>query len=144
MIRVCYKLGNAGIKWRNSDWTWDDCQLVSECIRWFEASTLWSQAGWMWSECSASFHPPIPPVVSIGSLQPLGLDATTLIQPWLIEPYSPYRAGEKKKKIVRLICRIKGIEYDESKEAKDLRIAIEDIKLMIDKTKNINLDMKME
>jgi hypothetical protein len=48
-------------------------------------------------------------------------------------------AGEKKKKLIRLICKVKGIEYDESKEVRDLDVSVEDIKLVINKVLNINV-----
>lgn len=95
---------------------------------------LWKNADWTWNECQ----------IVQDLINSLGVDATTLIQPWLIEPWNPYRAGEKKKKLVRLICKIKGVEYDESKTAKNFNVTVDDIKLVIAKGREIGLDMKLE
>ena len=42
------------------------------------------------------------------------------------------RRPDDKKKLIRLICKVKGIEvYDESKEAEDIKINVKDIDLLI-------------
>jgi hypothetical protein len=143
MIKVCYRWGDAEIPWSSANWTWSECQLVAECIRWITAGQIWKYANWKWSECSGSFIPPTPPIPVVG-IQPYGVDATTLIQPWLIEPWNPFRTDEQKKKLIRLICKVKGEEYDESKESKDFNISIDDVKFVINKITGINLDMKLE
>jgi hypothetical protein len=106
------------------------------CYKWSNCNVLWSKANWTFSECQI--------IQDLLTLQPAGVDATTLIQPWLIEPWNPYRAGEKKKKLVRLICKVKGIEYDESKMAKNYTVTVDDIKLVIAKGKEIGIGMKLE
>jgi hypothetical protein len=108
--------------------------MAKICYRWGFANVLWKNANWTWSECQI--------IEDLLTLQPDGVDATTLIQPWLIEPWNPYRTGEKKKKLVRLICKIKGVEYDESKTTKDFNVTVDDIKLVIDKGREIGLDIK--
>ena len=82
-----------------------------------EISHMWSLcnvnyniADWTWGEVEL-----VEELVNLVT----GVDATTLIQPWLEEPWNPYRTGEtKKKKLVRLICKVKGEEFDETKEIK--------------------------
>lgn len=106
------------------------------CHRWVFTNVLWKDANWTWSECQI--------IQDLLTLQPDGVDATTLIQPWLVEPWNPYRTGEKKKKLVRLICKIKGVEYDESKQSKNFTVTVDDIKLVINKGREIGLDMKLE
>lgn len=106
------------------------------CYKWGNCDILWSQADWTFSECQ------IIQDILIGIGNKPGVDATELIQPWLNEPWNPYKSGEKKKKLVRLICKVKGIEYDESKELKDFNVLVDDIKLIIDKALNITVEGK--
>jgi hypothetical protein len=77
------------------------------------------------------------------SLQRPGVDATTLIQPWLIEPWNPYRAGEiKKKKRVKVVIRMNGKTYEEEKEIDEKNkseILIGDIEMIMGTT---NIDVK--
>lgn len=144
MISVCYHWRYSDFKWNTGNWTWSECQLVNDCIKWGEANQIWKLASWKWSDCSGSFVPPIPvPIIEVIN-QP-GVDATTLIQPWLIEPWNPYRAGEpKKKKLIRLICKTKNIEYDEKREVKDFDISIDDIKFIIKSVAGIDVSTKVE
>jgi hypothetical protein len=104
------------------------------CYIWGFTDILWKNADWTWSECKI-----IQDILDGICGNKPGVDATTLIQPWLNDPWNPYRAGEKKKKLIRLICKVKGIEYDESKEVRDLDVSVEDIKLVINKVLNINV-----
>jgi hypothetical protein len=100
-------------------------------------------ANWKWSECSSSIQPEPPIVVSIGN-QP-GVDATTLIQPWMIEePWNPYKNAEKKKRLIKLICKVKGHSYNEEKEAKDIDVTIDDIRMVVKAVANIDLNFKLE
>ena len=145
MIKVCYTWGNAGIKWPQANWTWDECQLVAECIRWGDASVLWKDANWLWSQCSGSVIPPKPPITASIVLQPTGVDATTLIPEWLIEPWNPYRAGERKdnrKKWIKLICKVKGETFEEEKEIENYDISINDIKMVVHEVSGIELNIK--
>ena len=86
------------------------------------------------------------PVVSVGN-QP-GVDAMTLVQPWIEEPWNPYRAADreqaekKRKRLIKLICRIKGQEYNEEKTHKDFNVTVGDIKMVVKKVKNIDLEVK--
>ena len=110
--------------------------MAEICPIWGFTDVLWKDANWTWSECQI-----IQDIVT-AIVQPDGVDATTLIQPWLIEPWNPYRAGEKKKKLIRLICKVRGMEFDESKETNDFNVSVEDIKLIIDKAMNIGFGVK--
>lgn len=116
------------------------------CYQWGNTNVLWKDAGWVWSMCATTPTPPITSSIEI-SLQPLGVDATTLIQPWLIEPWNPYRAGERednRKRWIKLIIKMNGEEFSEEKEVKDFNMITDDIKLMVQDKKNINLEVKME
>jgi hypothetical protein len=78
----------------------------------------------------------------------LGVDATTLIQPWQAEEqWNPYRAADEEQKrrrqkhLIKLICKINGIEFDEEKSTGDYRVTVGDIKMIVKKT-NIDLGLK--
>jgi hypothetical protein len=94
---------------------------------------------------SGSSTPPTPPIpVSSGSIQPIGVDATTLIQPWLIEPWNPYKdvEKEKRKRLIKLICKVKGQTYEEEKVIGTMDISVDDVKMVVKKVLNIDLDVK--
>ena len=109
---------------------------------WGTDTTLWSAACWPWGECVG----PIP-VVEVG--RP-GVDATTLIQPWMEEEqWNPYRAGElereknkQKKKLVELICKVKGVQYDSKKEVKNFTLSVDEMKMVVKQYKDIQLEIK--
>ncbi len=115
------------------------------CEMWGTTQVPWFNANWKWSECSGIIPPPVP-VVNVGN-QP-GVDAQTLVQPWIEEPWNPYRAADreqaekKRKRIIKLICRIKGQEYNEEKTPKDFIVTVGDIKMVINSVKNIDLKIK--
>ena len=101
---------------------------------WNLSNTTWANANWTWSE--------LIPVVVIGN-QP-GVDAETLIQPWqLEEPWNPY-SNDKKKRLIKLICRMNGREYIEEQEVRKFPVKIGDIRTVVNTTTKIDLDFKLE
>lgn len=179
MIKICYNWGFTPFPWNDGSWTWSECELIQEvcavwgstpnpwkmanwlwkecgvlpkgpCAVWGTTGIPWKDSNWWWSACSGSI-PPIPPIPVVGvGIQPPGLDANTLIAPWLIEPWEPYRAGEdkkkqdKKKRLIKVICKVKGQTYEEEKEVGNYEITVDDIKMVIDAVSNIDLDVKLE
>src|SRR5208282_6431251 len=101
------------VLWKNANWTWGEEQLVAEIIM---------NAG--------------------------GVDAQALIQPWIIEPWNPYRAADKeqaekkRKRLIKLICRVKGQEYDEERTYRNFNITVGDIKAVVKAVSNIDLKIK--
>jgi hypothetical protein len=110
------------------------------CQKWSETQFRWNAANWKWSECSASI-PPIPPVpvVVVGNLP--GVDAETLIQPWqLEEPWNPYKNSEKRKRLIKLICKVKNEPFEESKYViENVKISIDDIKMVVKAVNGVEL-----
>ena len=174
MIKICNLWSNERVKWNEGNWTWSECELVQEiCETWNNAKWFWPVASWQWSECSSSL-PPLPttcsvwgttnvfwknaswkwsectgsipiPVVSIIN-QP-GVDATMLIQPWMEEqPWNPYQTGshDKRKRLIKLICKVQGKEYNEEKEIGDYKITVGDVRMTVKSVSNIDLDLKLE
>lgn len=110
------------------------------CKIWKLTDVKWSEANWKWSECGGIIPP--QPVASIGNLP--GVDATTLIQPWQIEePWDAYKEL-KKKRLIKLICKVKNENYDEEKEVKDIKMTIEDVKMVVKVMPKIDLNLKLE
>lgn len=145
---VCLYWVYTNTVWNSADWTWNDCQLLQEvCLKWGTAGAWWVNANWQWSDCSGSITPPVPPTASV-VIQPIGVDASTLVQPWISEPWNPYRAGEidanKKKRLIKLICKVKGQTYEQEKEVGDMNVSVDDIKMVVKKVLDIDLDVKME
>ncbi len=149
MTRICSLWSTENVQWSNSNWTWGECQLVQDiCFVWGNAGVLWKDASWKWSECSGSITPvpPIIPVVDIVGMR-LGVDAETLIQPWqLEEPWNPYQkiSSEKKKRLIKLICKVKGQEYTEEKEISSFPVTVGDIRMVVKAVANIDLDLKLK
>jgi len=50
---------------------------------------------------------------------------------------------EKKKKFIKILCKVQGTEYKENKEVKDISIRIQDVDLVINKVLGVNLDVEV-
>jgi hypothetical protein len=145
MIRICSLWSTENVNWKDANWTFDECQTISEVCRvWSQTADKWNNAEFIWR---AICHPtPPPPSVAVGNLP--GVDASTLVQPWLrpeVEPWNPYKKldDKTKKKFIKIICKVKGQEYSEQKEARDFNITVDDIKMTMKKIANIDLDLKL-
>lgn len=98
--------------------------MTQICYLWSSANVLWKDANWKWSECFTSVEAGVP-----------GVDATTLVQPWIEEPWNPYRAGElekQKQRIVEVIGTINGTRYVMNKKSKKFPLIIKEVKITPD------------
>ncbi len=171
MIPFCNFWSSEGVQYKNSDWTWAECEMIREicevwsttqfpwflanwrwsecssstpggpCAVWGTTSVLWKNANWRWSECSGTL-PPVPVV----EIRP-GVDAEALIQPWMLEePWNPYQSAslDKQKRLIKLICKVKGQEYKEEKAVKDFPVTVGDIRMVVKAVTNIDLDLRLE
>jgi len=150
MSEVCYRWGSTNVGWKNANWRWNSCRTIVPpvpgrriCHRWGSCNILWKDANWLWSECQL--------VVEIVQFLNPGVDATTLIPPWQRQPQYPIeetippweKNKEKKKKLIKLICKVKGETFDESKFVRDeIKIQAKDIKLLVKSMLNIEIDVK--
>lgn len=146
---ICARWGSEGVWWKNEQTIWSHCSgsNLTDCMVWGTTNIWWKNADWWWSQCSSSIGPTPPIPIDSGSIRYDGLDATTLIQPWITEPWNPYRAGEakdKRKRLIKLICKVKGQTYEEEKEVGTMDISVDDIKMVVKTMTNINLDVKLE
>lgn len=106
MSVICYKWGGCNIQWNLANWTWSECQLVSDII--------------------SGFGPGAPPA----------------FPDWLTESS---KDEEKKRRFIRLLCKVKNEpKFDETKEVKNIKIKIEDIKIVVKAVSGIDIDIKEE
>jgi hypothetical protein len=54
-----------------------------------------------------------------------------------------FKDKEKKKRFIKLICQIQGIEYKETKEIKNFKIRIHDVEIVIKEVLGIDLKVKL-
>jgi hypothetical protein len=104
------------------------------CPIWSKTNIKWSSANWEWQECIL--------VEEIIQEFQGGVDASKLYE----ETYEPSWMKddkEKKKRLIRLICKVKDEKYDETKEINtDIKIKIEDVKLVVKTVAGIDLNIK--
>lgn len=104
------------------------------CPIWSKTPILWKSANWLWSECQL--------VGEIIQEFQGGVDASKLYE----ETYEPSWMKddkEKKKRLIRLICKVKNEKYDETKEFDpNIKIKIEDVKLVVKTVSGIDLNIK--
>jgi hypothetical protein len=114
-MRVCYKWGTCDVLWKNANWKWSECRLVEEIV---------------------SGLPQYP-----------GIPGELALPPWLRdeEPYNPYDK-KKRERFIRLICKVKNEpEYDEKKKVRtDIKITLEDVKLVVRAVKGIDIQILEE
>ena len=51
---------------------------------------------------------------------------------------------EKKKRVVKLICMVKGQKFEEKKEVEDFTISVDDIDLVLERAKKLRPKLYME
>lgn len=100
------------------------------CQKWGSTGVKWEDANWLWSECRL--------VEELEIRFRDGIDASRIYedQLWKQEP-------EKRKRLIRLICKVKGEEYDKTKEDRDdIKITVDDIKLVVKAVAGVELKVK--
>lgn len=107
MALFCYRWGNCDIPWNLANWTWSECQLVSEILGGFAGNA----------------RPNIPD--------------------WLRDEK---RDEEKRKRFIRLLCKVKGEPlFDEKKEVKtDIKVTANDIEVVIKAVAGIDVTVTEE
>jgi hypothetical protein len=100
------------------------------CRLWGSTDVRWSNANWLWSECQLAEE--------LTQIYNPGIDASKIYEDnlWNNEP-------EKRKRLIRLICKVKGEEFDETKEMNTTtKIKVEDIRLVVKSVLDIELKVK--
>lgn len=110
------------------------------CSLWSSENSTWKDANWLWPECK---HVPEP--ITIGN--PPGVDASLIIPQFIDQPWDAYKQlkEKKKKRIINLICKVKGQQYSVDKEAKTVQVDVDDVSMVVNSAnKNIDVDLKVE
>ena len=105
------------------------------CNKWGNTDIKWKNSNWTWAECRLVEE-------IIQEFEHVGIDASKMMQEE--ETFMPFwmKDNVKKKRLIRLICKIKKEEFDETKEVKDIKISIDDIKLTVKVVSGIELRIK--
>ena len=62
----------------------------------------------------------------------------------LEDPNAYFKENPKdKKKFIKVLCKVKGTEFEEIKEVKDINIRIQDIELVVNEVLGVNLEVKV-
>ena len=109
----------------------------TRCYIWGETNIQWKSANWKWSECAL-----VKEIM-------LGVDATTLIPPWMREeekPPIPASWTAKREKFLEILCKVKGInEISERKRIKEnVDVTIDDVKLVLKEVAGVELITEQE
>lgn len=117
--------------------------MATRCYTWgldpIAVPNQWITADWTWSECAIVDE--IVSTVPFG----VGVDATQLIPYWLRDDDTKKSLVdvEKRKRFIKLLCKVKGIEYIESKEVKDnIKVSVDDVAIVVKAVKGVNLIVK--
>lgn len=109
---------------------------IVKCTLWENTDVKWKDANWKWIECQLVQE-------IIGDLRP-GIPGELAQPPWLQEehPYSPYDK-ERRKRFIRLICKVKhGPSYNEEKEVDgNIKITIDDIRMVTKAVRGIDIEI---
>tara|TARA_B100001093_G_C26746329_1_gene979023 strand:+ start:320 stop:598 length:279 start_codon:yes stop_codon:yes gene_type:complete len=90
-------------------------------LKWEDANITWDSARFTWEEASL--------VAEIaGRSSDYGLI---------------FKDKEKKKKFIKILCKIEGVEYKETKEVKERRIRITDVELAIREVLGIDVKVNL-
>ncbi len=96
-------------------------------LKWDEANITWDNANFTWDE--AALVSEIVNTAGGGGEEGLSYALTSL-------------TPEKKKKFIKLLCKIEGVEYKETKEIKKRRIRITDVELAAREV--LGIDIKVD
>jgi len=98
----------------------------------------WEKANFKWSRQHQSLPSGIGPSLPIFTWNDVALVKLALGGGGDEMPWTGWQ-GEKKKRLIKLICKVKGKTYKESKEIKNYKIKVSDIKLLAEKVLGIEV-----
>ena len=106
--------------------------MIKVCNTWENVNVLWENVNWTWEDCQL-----VDEIL-------VGVPGELAQPPWLQEdePYNAYDK-EKRRRFIHLLCKIKGKEeLNEQKEVKsNIKITLEDIKLVVNAVKGIDVEI---
>lgn len=103
---------------------------MSTCQKWMDTNILWKNSNWLWSECQLALE--------LEEKFRYGIDPVEFNK----EETFWIKDLDKKTRLIKLVCKIKNETFDESKEVKNIKIKIEDVKLVVKSVLNIELNVK--
>jgi len=140
IFEKCYTWAKLNIPWADVNWLWDMCLKIAanvKCYIWDELNLKWIEVDWTWSECQLLKEFIEEITGGGGALDPGNVYPydDSLAQEWA------RKNAEKKKKLIRIICKVKGYLPNEiEKEVKKNRnITIRDIQLLMKVAKSVDL-----
>ena len=103
------------------------------CYRWGNCNIPWDLANWKWSECQ----------IVEDIIKGFAGNARPNIPAWLREDTQD---EEKKKRFIRLLCKVKGEPlYDEKKEVRtDIKITAKDVETVVKAVSGIDVTITEE
>ncbi len=109
--------------------------MTKLCYTWVGCDVLWKNANWTWSECKL-----IDEIIG-GNLP--GVPGEWAQPPWLEDIPATQLDKEKRKRFIRLLCKVKrSPEFSEEKEVKtNIKITLEDIKIVVKAVKGIDVQI---
>lgn len=109
---------SANFSWNSNQYQWNDVFVLKHndiAFVWDQANFSWSTNPYTWSDCA--FVREIANIVGGGG--------------GYHDAYKHLKHPERKKKFVKLLCKVQGKEYEETKEIADYKIVISDVELVI-------------
>jgi len=106
------------------------------CYKWGSTNIKWIGADWKWSECKL-----VEEIITEAGKPGGGAVLPDGKYPW---ENVWEKDEEKKKRMIRLICKVKNEEFDETKEVRDIKIKVSDVKLVVKTMTGIELSINNE
>ena len=97
-----------------------------------------------WEDANFSFDNSISPLGEPYTWDDVFLLETIIVGGALEDPQSYFtKEPEKKKKFIKLLCRINGELYEETKEVQERKITVKDIELVAKEVLGINVNVNL-
>ena len=94
-------------------------------IKWEDANFTWDQNTFTWEDVFL--------IQEIADVFAAGDDPVAYLN----------KNQEKKKKFVKILCRVQGVTYEKKKEYKDIKIKAKEIELVIKEVLGINVNINL-
>lgn len=122
------------------DWTEDEIAVGKKFLKWEELTLNWENANFTWDELFLLLE--VEQVIKKGGSSP-GWKDYVENNPW--ERLRKDIGEEKTKKVIKLFCKVNGLEYDEEREINDekIRITVNDFERFVKEGISIKVGVKV-
>ncbi len=117
-----WKKCHSAVKWGKVFTTW-----AEKVMPWIRTDVRWKCSDWTWGDRAVAEE-----IVDVS-----GGGDEHAIAGW--EKQYP----KKKKKIIKILCKIKNKKFDESKDYKEIKLTVKDVKLVAKEVLGIDLKVKV-